>query len=42
MEVGLSPGAFVFDEDPAPSPRRWWSPLPNFWPIFIVAKGWMD
>ena len=26
MEVGLSPADFVFDGDPAPSPKRGWSP----------------
>jgi len=36
--VGLSPGDFVFDEDPAPSPKRGWSPLPNFQSMSIVAK----
>ena len=30
VEVGLGPGDFVLDGDPAP--------LPNFWPMFIVAK----
>jgi len=29
MEVGLSPGDFVLDADPAP-------PL-NFWPMFIIV-----
>jgi len=38
MEVGLSPGDFVLDGDPAPLPRRGRSPLPNFPPISIVAK----
>ena len=38
MEVGLSPGDFVLDGDPAPLPRRGRSPLPNFRPISIVAK----
>jgi len=31
LEVGLSPGEFVLDEDPAPSPKRgggWRSPSP--------------
>ena len=26
MEVGLSAGEFVLDGDPAPSPKRGWSP----------------
>jgi len=41
MEVGLSPGDFVFDGDPAASPKRGRSPLPNFRPMSIVAK-WLD
>ena len=38
MEVCLSPADFVSDGDPALSPKRGRSPLPNFWPISIVAK----
>jgi len=30
MEVGPGPGDFVFDGDPAPSPKWGRSPLPNF------------
>ena len=37
MEVGLSPGDFVLDGDPAPHPKQGAEP-PNFRPIFIVAK----
>ena len=37
VEVGLSPGEFVLDGDPAPSPKRGLS-SPNFRPMFIVAK----
>ena len=38
-EVGLSPcDLVVLDENPVPSPKRGQSPLPNFWPISIVAK----
>jgi len=37
MQVGLGPGDFVLDGDPAvPSSRR--GGAPNFWPISIVAK----
>ena len=36
--VGLSPGAFVLDGDPAHSPKRGQSPLPNFRPVSIAAK----
>jgi len=39
MELGLSPGNFVLDGDPAlPSPKREAEPLPNFRPMPIVAK----
>jgi len=36
IEVGLSPGDFVLDGDPAPSPK--WGGAPNFWPTSIVTK----
>jgi len=39
MEVGLSPDDFVLDGDPAPLPKRRWSP--NFQPMSILAK-WLD
>jgi len=43
MKVGLGSGDFVLDEDLAPrSPKRGQSPLPNFWPMSIVANAWMD
>jgi len=38
MEVGLSPGDFVLDRDPAPSPKRRRRPLLQFRSISIVAK----
>jgi len=41
MEVCLSAGDFVLDEDPAPTPKRGGAP-PNFRPMSIVAKWWMD
>ena len=37
VEVGLSPGDFVLHGDPAPSPKRRWSPN-NFRPMSIAAK----
>jgi len=37
MEVGLGPGDFVLDEDPAPLPKGGVEP-PNFRPMFIAAK----
>jgi len=30
MELGLSPGEFVLDGDPAPSPKKRAEPLPSF------------
>jgi len=36
MEVGFSPGDFVFEGDPA-TPRKKGTPT-QFWPISIVAK----
>ena len=38
MEVGLSPGDFVFDGDAAPLPNKGAEPLPNFRPMSIAAK----
>jgi len=37
MDVGLSPGDFGFNGDPAALPKKGAEP-PNFWPIFIVTK----
>jgi len=38
MEVGLDPGDFVMDWDPA-TPRKEGTPIPpNFWPMSIVVK----
>jgi len=39
MEEGLGPGDFVLDGDPVPFPQKGAEPpLPNFRPIYIVAK----
>jgi len=41
MELGIGPGDFVLDGDPAPLPQkgeRGAEPPPNFRPMFIVAK----
>jgi len=38
MEVGLGPGNFVLDGDPVALPKKVVEPLPNFWPMSIVAK----
>jgi len=35
MELGLSPGDFVLDGDPAPPPQ-------NFGPCLLRPNGWMD
>jgi len=40
VEVGLSPGHIVLDEDPAPLPHRG-AATPYFRPMSVVAK-WMD
>ena len=37
MEVGLSPGDFVLDEDPAILPKEGAEPL-NFRPMPVLAK----
>jgi len=37
MELGLGPGDFVLDGDPAPLPKGGVEP-PNFRPMIIVAK----
>ena len=37
-KVGFGPGDFVLDGDPAPLPQKGEEPLPNFWPMSIVAK----
>jgi len=39
MEVALSPGDFVLDGDPDPSPKGGGASLPNFRPISIVLDG---
>jgi len=37
VEVGLGPGDFVLDGDPAPPMERG-TAAPTFWPMCIVAK----
>jgi len=37
MEVGLGPGDFVLDGDPAPPPQKGGG-APHFRPMFTVAK----
>ena len=39
MEVGLGPGDFVFDGDPAPQKR---AQPPIFCPCLLWPNGWMD
>ena len=41
MEVGLSPGDFVLDGNPAPYPKRGGAP-PNFGPRLLWPNGCMD
>jgi len=41
IELGLSPGDFVLDGDPAPSPKRGRSPQ-IFCPCLLRQIGWMD
>jgi len=38
MEVGLGPGDFVFDGDPATSEQRAHQPPLSFWRMLIAAK----
>jgi len=40
MEVGLSPGDFVLDEDPVPSPKRGKAPI--FGPHLLWPNGCMN
>jgi len=41
MEVGLGPGDFVFDGDPA-TPRKRHTLHPIFGPCLLWRNGWMD
>jgi len=41
MEVGLGPGDFVLDGDPAPLPKKGAEP-PIFGPRLLWPNGWMD
>ena len=41
IELGLGPGDFVFDGDPANPRKKGTPPAPDFWPMSIVAK-WLD
>jgi len=38
-EVGLGPGDFVLDEDPAPPPQKGGSPISG--PFMLWQNGWM-
>ena len=42
MELGLSPGEFVLDGDPAPPQKRGRSPLPIFGPCLLWPNIWID
>ena len=39
MEVGLSPGDFVLDDDPAPPQKRGGAPSPIFGPFLLWPNG---
>ena len=41
MEVGLSPGSFVLDGDPAPPQRGGGAPSPILGPFLLWPNGWM-
>jgi len=41
MEVGLKQGDFVLDRDPAPPPKKGWSPTISG-PCLLWPNGWMD
>jgi len=41
MEVGLGPGDFVSDGDPAAPPQKGAEP-PIFGPCLLRPNGWMD
>jgi len=42
MEVGLSPGNFVLDGDPAPPQKGGRAPTPSFGPRLLWPNSWMD
>ena len=42
VEVGLSPGHVVLDEEPAPFPQKGAEPPPIFDPFLLWPNGWMD
>jgi len=41
MEVGVGPGDFVFDRDPAPQRKKAQSPTQFFGPCILWPNGWM-
>ena len=41
VEVGLSPGDFVLDGDPAPSQKGGSAPSPIFGALLLFPNGWM-
>ena len=41
-EVGLSPGDYVFDGDPAPPKKKGTAPHPIFGPCLLWLNSWMD
>jgi len=41
MEIGLGPGDFVLDRDPAPSTQKMGGQPPIFGPCLLWPNGWM-
>ena len=41
MVVGLGPGVFVLDRDPAPPHKGGGAPSPIFGPFLLWTNGWM-
>ena len=42
MELGLGPGDFVLDGDPAPPPQKGGGAPQIFGPCSLWPNGWMD
>jgi len=42
MELGLCPGDFVLDRDPAPPPQKGGGAPKFFGPCLLWPNGWMD
>ena len=42
MDLGIGPGDFVFEGDPATLRKKGTPPPPNFGPCLLWPNGWMD